>query len=86
MYRSAKKADRSKNDLHERDEGELERTGQPLCIYEPYFGEGVWPFLHRYSLYRGIGLVGCASFLPASFSMSEFESENRLICSLTIIP
>ncbi|KAL0538154.1 hypothetical protein IC582_027155 [Cucumis melo] len=56
VYRSAKKADRSKNDLHERDEGELERTGQPLCIYEPYFGEGVWPFLHRYSLYRGIGL------------------------------
>ncbi|XP_023514303.1 uncharacterized protein LOC111778610 isoform X2 [Cucurbita pepo subsp. pepo] len=56
VYRSAKRADRSKNDLHERDEGELERTGQPLCIYEPYFGEGVWPFLHRYSLYRGIGL------------------------------
>lgn len=71
MYRSAKKADRSKNDLHERDEGELERTGQPLCIYEPYFGEGVWPFLHRYSLYRGIGLVGfmkvfCLLFFPCA--------------------
>ncbi|KAG2725429.1 hypothetical protein I3760_01G065500 [Carya illinoinensis] len=56
VYRSAKKADRSKNDLHEREEGELVRTGQPLCIYEPYFGEGTWPFLHISSLYRGIGL------------------------------
>ncbi|KAL6311540.1 hypothetical protein AAG906_005020 [Vitis piasezkii] len=55
-YRSAKRADRAKNDLHERDDGELERTGQPLCIYEPYFGEGTWPFLHATSLYRGIGL------------------------------
>lgn len=72
MYRSAKRADRSKNDLHERDEGELERTGQPLCIYEPYFGEGVWPFLHRYSLYRGIGLVGCPEF----FSLFCFPCAN----------
>ncbi|PHT52980.1 hypothetical protein CQW23_07442 [Capsicum baccatum] len=40
VYRSAKRADRSRNDLRERDEAELERTGQPLCIYEPYFGEG----------------------------------------------
>ncbi|KAL5792306.1 hypothetical protein ACOSP7_000900 [Xanthoceras sorbifolium] len=56
VYRGAKRADRTKNDLHERDEGELERTGQPLCIYEPYFGEGTWPFLHHKSLYRGIGL------------------------------
>ncbi|KAE9595449.1 hypothetical protein Lal_00031236 [Lupinus albus] len=56
VYRNAKKADRLKNDLHERDDGELERTGQPLCIYEPYFGEGSWPFLHQKSLYRGVGL------------------------------
>ncbi|PON49606.1 Glycosyl transferase [Parasponia andersonii] len=56
VYRNAKRADRTKNDLHERDDGELERTGQPLCIYEPFFGEGAWPFLHRTSLYRGIGL------------------------------
>ncbi|XVF33239.1 hypothetical protein REPUB_Repub17cG0151700 [Reevesia pubescens] len=56
VYRNAKRADRARNDLHERDERELERTGQPLCIYEPYFGEGTWPFLHRHSLYRGIGL------------------------------
>ncbi|KAL6560323.1 hypothetical protein OROGR_003882 [Orobanche gracilis] len=53
VYRNARRADRS---LHERDEGELERTGQPLCIYEPYFGIGTWPFLHRTSLYRGLGL------------------------------
>nr|GMD31581.1 Phosphatidyl-myo-inositol mannosyltransferase [Ipomoea batatas] len=56
VYKSAKRADRSKNDLHERDEGELERTGQPLCIYEPYYGEGTWPFLQHTSLYRGLGL------------------------------
>ncbi|MED6112412.1 hypothetical protein PIB30_061490 [Stylosanthes scabra] len=56
VYKTAKKADRLKNDLHEREDGELERTGQPLCIYEPYFGEGSWPFLHKKSLYRGVGL------------------------------
>ncbi|KAK4382973.1 hypothetical protein Sango_2822700, partial [Sesamum angolense] len=53
VYRNARRPDRS---LHERDEGELERTGQPLCIYEPYFGVGTWPFLHHTSLYRGLGL------------------------------
>ncbi|KAL5989279.1 hypothetical protein ACLOJK_010169 [Asimina triloba] len=56
VYRNAKRADRTKNELHERDDRELERTGQPLCIYEPFHGEGTWPFLHRTSLYRGIGL------------------------------
>ncbi|KAJ0430356.1 putative glycosyl transferase, family 1 [Helianthus annuus] len=56
VYRSAKRAERSKNALHERDDGELERTGQPLCIYEPYFGQGAWPFLHQGPLYRGLGL------------------------------
>ncbi|CAA6671588.1 unnamed protein product [Spirodela intermedia] len=56
VYRNAKKADRARNEVHERDDKELERTGQPLCIYEPYFGEGTWPFLHHKSLYRGIGL------------------------------
>ncbi|MQM10375.1 hypothetical protein Taro_043271 [Colocasia esculenta] len=56
VYRNVKRADRTKNELHERDDRELERTGQPLCIYEPYFGEGTWPFLHNKSLYRGIGL------------------------------
>lgn len=57
VYRSVKRADRARNELHERDDRELERTGQPLCIYEPYFGQGAWPFLHHTSLYRGIGLV-----------------------------
>ncbi|XP_076956927.1 uncharacterized protein LOC143632247 [Bidens hawaiensis] len=57
VYRSAKRVDRSKNDLHERDDGELERTGQALCIYEPYFGQGAWPFLHQGPLYRGLGLT-----------------------------
>ncbi|KAK9749455.1 hypothetical protein RND81_02G127100 [Saponaria officinalis] len=57
VYRSSKRAERSKNELHERDDGELERTGQPLCIYEPYLGEGSWPFLHHKSLYRGVGLA-----------------------------
>ncbi|XP_071691095.1 uncharacterized protein [Rutidosis leptorrhynchoides] len=56
VYKNAKKVDRSRNDLHEREDGELERTGQPLCIYEPFFGQGSWPFLHLNSLYRGIGL------------------------------
>uniref|UniRef100_A0ACD5VEY5 Uncharacterized protein n=1 Tax=Avena sativa TaxID=4498 RepID=A0ACD5VEY5_AVESA len=56
VYRNVKRVDRMKNELHERDEKELERTGQPLCIYEPFFGEGTWPFLHQDSMYRGIGL------------------------------
>uniref|UniRef100_A0ACD5VME3 Uncharacterized protein n=1 Tax=Avena sativa TaxID=4498 RepID=A0ACD5VME3_AVESA len=56
VYRNVKRVDRMKNELHERDENELERTGQPLCIYEPFFGEGTWPFLHQGSMYRGIGL------------------------------
>ncbi|XXG89937.1 hypothetical protein AAC387_Pa12g1822 [Persea americana] len=56
VYRSAKRAGRNRNELHERDDRELERIGQPLCIYEPYFGEGTWPFLHQTTLYRGIGL------------------------------
>ncbi|KAF5731765.1 hypothetical protein HS088_TW18G00450 [Tripterygium wilfordii] len=56
LYRKAKRAGLLRDQLHERDVGELERAGQPLCIYEPYFGEGTWPFLHLNSLYRGIGL------------------------------
>lgn len=70
-YRGAKRADRSRNDLHERDEGELERTGQPLCIYEPYFGEGTWSFLHHSSLYRGVGLVSFIPFYLHSDQLSQ---------------
>lgn len=57
VSRNAKRAGRVKNDLRERDERELERTGQPLSIYEPFLGEGTWPFLHDNTIYRGIGLV-----------------------------
>ncbi|XP_075488054.1 uncharacterized protein LOC142527203 [Primulina tabacum] len=53
VYRNVRRSDQS---LHERNGEELERTGQPLCIYEPYFGEGAWRFLHRTSLYRGLRL------------------------------
>ncbi|XP_057869803.2 uncharacterized protein LOC131076577 [Cryptomeria japonica] len=57
LYRAVKRIERTKDELHERDDGELERTGQPLCIYEPYHGHGTLPFLHHGALYRGIGLA-----------------------------
>ncbi|KAI5075198.1 hypothetical protein GOP47_0009865 [Adiantum capillus-veneris] len=58
VYRSVKRAENTKNDLHEREDGELERTGQPICIYEPYIGAGTWPLLGEKSiLYRGISLI-----------------------------
>lgn len=56
LYRDAKRAEKLKSEANERDEGELERTGQPLCIYEVYNGAGAWPFLHHGSLYRGLSL------------------------------
>ncbi|XP_019054491.1 PREDICTED: uncharacterized protein LOC104604609 isoform X2 [Nelumbo nucifera] len=56
IYRNAKKHEKLKFVANERDEGELERTGQPLCIYEIYSGAGAWPFLHHGSLYRGLSL------------------------------
>ncbi|CAB80930.1 hypothetical protein [Arabidopsis thaliana] len=74
VYKSAKRADRSKNDLHERDEGELLRTGQPLCIYEPYFGEGTWSFLHQDPLYRGVGL----SVKGRRPRMDDVDASSRL--------
>ncbi|KAL2555557.1 UDP-Glycosyltransferase superfamily protein [Forsythia ovata] len=57
IYRSARKAEKLKFEMNERDEGELERTGQPVCIYEIYNGAGGWPFLHHGSLYRGLSLL-----------------------------
>ncbi|KAK6929129.1 Glycosyl transferase, family 1 [Dillenia turbinata] len=54
IYRSARKVEKIKFEANERDEGELERTGQPVCIYEIYDGAGAWPFLHHGSLYRGL--------------------------------
>ncbi|CAL0316803.1 unnamed protein product [Lupinus luteus] len=56
IYRNARKSEKLKFEANERDEGELERTGQPVCIYEIYDGAGVWPFLHHGSLYRGLSL------------------------------
>ncbi|XP_076932059.1 uncharacterized protein LOC143597437 [Bidens hawaiensis] len=56
LYRNAKRADKLKFEANERDEGELERTGQPVCIYEVYNGAGAWPFLHHGALYRGLSL------------------------------
>ena len=57
IYRNARKSEKLKFETNERDEGELERTGQPVCIYEIYDGAGSWPFLHHGSLYRGLSLV-----------------------------
>lgn len=56
IYRNARKAERLRFETNERDEGELERTGKPICIYEVYDGTGAWSFLHRSSLYRGLSL------------------------------
>ncbi|XP_058083227.1 uncharacterized protein LOC131231146 isoform X2 [Magnolia sinica] len=56
IYRNARKAEKLKSEVYERDEGELERMGQSLCIYEIYNGAGAWPFLHRGALYRGLSL------------------------------
>lgn len=56
IYRNARKSEKLRFETNERDEGELERTGQPLCIYEVYNGAGAWPFLHHGSLYRGLSL------------------------------
>lgn len=62
IYRNARKSEKLKFEANERDEGELERTGQPVCIYEIYSGAAAWPFLHHGSLYRGLSLV--SSFYP----------------------
>ncbi|KAF3434117.1 hypothetical protein FNV43_RR25220 [Rhamnella rubrinervis] len=56
IYRNARKSEKLKFEANERDEGELERTGQPVCIYEIYNGAAAWPFLHHGSLYRGLSL------------------------------
>lgn len=63
IYRNARKAEKLRFEANERDEGELERTGQPVCIYEIYIGSGTWPFLHHGSLYRGLSLVSPCSFI-----------------------
>ena len=58
IAKMVKKAEIHKDDLKERSDAEIQRSGQPLCIYEPYNGEGAWPFLHEgNTLYRGLSLV-----------------------------
>lgn len=57
IYRNARKSEKLKFEANERDEGELERTGQTVSIYEIYSGSGAWPFMHHGSLYRGLSLV-----------------------------
>ncbi|PIA54895.1 hypothetical protein AQUCO_00901063v1 [Aquilegia coerulea] len=56
IYRNARKVEKLKFEANERDEGELERIGQQLCIYEIYTGAGAWSFLRHGSLYRGLSL------------------------------
>ncbi|KAK9158694.1 hypothetical protein Scep_005268 [Stephania cephalantha] len=56
VYNFARKAQNIDFERNERDEGDLERMGQPFCIYEIYDGAGTWPFLHHGSLYRGLSL------------------------------
>lgn len=70
IYRNARKAERLRFETNERDEGELERTGKPICIYEVYDGTGAWSFLHHSSLYRGLSLVSsCGLFHMFQFHM-----------------
>ncbi|CAK9313391.1 unnamed protein product [Citrullus colocynthis] len=56
IYRNARKSEKLKFEANERDEGELERTGQTVSVYEIYSGSGAWPFMHHGSLYRGLSL------------------------------
>lgn len=65
IYRNARKAEKLRFEGNERDEGELERTGQQLCIYEIYSGSGAWSFLHHGSLYRGLSLTTRAQRLTS---------------------
>ncbi|KAL0680574.1 hypothetical protein Bca4012_047421 [Brassica carinata] len=74
IYRNARKSEKLKFKVNERDEGELERTGQPLCIYEIYNGAGAWPFLHHGSLYRGLSL----SSKDRRLSSDDVDAADRL--------
>ncbi|CAA7410594.1 unnamed protein product [Spirodela intermedia] len=61
-------------EVNERDEGELERVGRHLCIYETYGGAGAWPFLHRGALYRGLSL----SEEGSEFRFDDVPAMHRL--------
>ena len=45
IYHNARKAEKLKFEVNEKDEGELERTSQVLCIYEIYNGAAAWSFV-----------------------------------------
>ncbi|KAL7109258.1 hypothetical protein ACP275_06G164700 [Erythranthe tilingii] len=74
IYRIARKSEKLRFEVNERDEGELERTGQPICIYEIYSGAGGWPFLHHGSLYRGLSL----STRSRRLSSDDVDAVGRL--------
>ncbi|KAL9251439.1 hypothetical protein AKJ16_DCAP14950 [Drosera capensis] len=74
IYRNARKSEKLKFEANERDDGELERTGQPICIYEIYYGAGAWPFLHHGSLYRGLSL----STRSTRLSSNDIDAVTRL--------
>lgn len=77
IYRNARRSEKLRFEANLRDEGELERTGQPICIYEIYNGAGGWPFLHHGSLYRGLSLVSYSQLGWCIFTCSGFY---RLLC------
>lgn len=74
IYRNARRSYKLKLEDNERDEGELERTGQPVCIYEVYGGAGAWPFLHHGSLYRGLALVSWHMIASFNWCLSNRHS------------
>ncbi|XP_042951444.1 uncharacterized protein LOC122287658 isoform X2 [Carya illinoinensis] len=74
IYRIARKSEKLRFEANERDEGELERMGQLVCIYEIYSGAGSWPFLHHGSLYRGLSLSSRARRLRSD----DIDAVGRL--------
>jgi len=85
VYKNARKSERLKPEGNERDEGELERTGQPVCIYEIYSGEGAWPFLHHGSLYRGVTLVSLGKFTSLHvLSRGSYHFPLSMRCSIIL--
>ena len=83
LHRNVRKAERAHFEANERDEGELERTGQPLCIYEIYNGVGAWPFLHHGSMYRGLSLV---SFIcPKTINLQEIPIYRLCFYSIPVL-
>lgn len=71
VTKNLRKTEVHRERLREQDDGDLERTGQPLCIYEPYYGAGSWGFLHKgNTLYRGLSLVSAYLHKPYKFPLT----------------